>query len=83
MQVRRDFQPPPAPDASGYTPQAGLRPAIATAIAGGTPQSFVDGLEIGGEWWRKFGSPQINAFVETAAHNHPTSYFWITLDHAQ
>ncbi|MGP9812857.1 efflux transporter outer membrane subunit [Rhodopseudomonas sp. NSM] len=69
--VGPDFEPPLPPDASGYTPQARLRPAMASEIAGGTPQSFVEARDVGGQWWREFGSPQINAFVEEAVHNHP------------
>ncbi|MES2193588.1 MAG: efflux transporter outer membrane subunit [Pseudomonadota bacterium] len=69
--VGPDFQPPPSPDASGYTPQARLNAAMATGVAGGAPQTFVAGLEVGGQWWREFGSPQINAFVEEAVRNHP------------
>ncbi|MBB5046068.1 NodT family efflux transporter outer membrane factor (OMF) lipoprotein [Rhodopseudomonas rhenobacensis] len=70
--VGPDFEPPLPPDVSGYTPQAGLRPAMASEITGSASQRFVDGLEIGGQWWREFNSPQINAFVEEAVHNHPT-----------
>ncbi|MFG1391595.1 efflux transporter outer membrane subunit [Xanthobacter agilis] len=69
--VGPDFQPPPAPDVSGYTPEGKLAPAAATTIAGGMPQTFVTGLDVGGQWWREFGSPQINAFVEEAVRNHP------------
>lgn len=69
--VGPDFQAPSSPDVSGYTPQARLRPAIATETAGGASQAFVEALEVGGQWWREFGSPQINAFVEEAVRNHP------------
>jgi NodT family efflux transporter outer membrane factor (OMF) lipoprotein len=69
--VGPDFQAPLSPDVSGYTPQARLRSAIATETAGGASQTFVEALEVGGQWWREFSSPQINAFVEEAVRNHP------------
>lgn len=69
--VGPNFQPPPAPPVSGYTVEPRLKPAMATDVVGGAPQSFVTALDVGGQWWREFNSPQINAFVEEAVRNHP------------
>lgn len=69
--VGPNFQAPPAPPVSGYTVEPRLKPAMATDVAGGAPQSFVAALDVGGKWWREFNSPQINAFVEEAVRNHP------------
>lgn len=69
--VGPDFKPPPAPDVHGYTREAVLKQARGTAISGGAAQTFVTGLDVGGQWWRQFNSPQINAFVEEAVRNHP------------
>ena len=69
--VGPNFQPPPAPPVSGYTTEPRLRPAMSTDVAGGAPQSFVEALDVGGQWWREFNSPQIEAFVEEAVRNHP------------
>ncbi|WP_428033041.1 efflux transporter outer membrane subunit [Ancylobacter sp.] len=69
--VGPNFQAPPAPEVSGYTAEPRLTPAMATDIAGGAPQNFVEALDVGGQWWREFNSPQINAFVEEAVRNHP------------
>lgn len=70
--VGPDFQPPPAPNVGGYTPERRVTPTAAAETAGGASQGFVTGLDIGGHWWTQFGSPQINAFVEEAVRNHPT-----------
>ncbi|MPT23698.1 MAG: histidine kinase, partial [Starkeya sp.] len=69
--VGPNFQAPPAPPVSGYTVEPRLKPAMATDVTGGAPQSFVTALDVGGQWWREFNSPQINAFVEEAVRNHP------------
>ena len=69
--VGPNFQPPPAPAVSGYTVEPRLKPAMATDVVGGAPQNFVTALDVGGQWWREFNSPQINAFVEEAVRNHP------------
>lgn len=69
--VGPNFQSPPAPAASGYTVEPRLQPAVGTAITGGAQQSFIAALDVGGQWWREFNSPQINAFVEEAVRNHP------------
>jgi NodT family efflux transporter outer membrane factor (OMF) lipoprotein len=69
--VGPDFKPPSPPVADGYTREKTLAPTTASPVAGGTSQSFVTGLDVGGQWWRQFGSPQIDAFVEEAVRNHP------------
>lgn len=69
--VGPNFQAPPAPAVGGYTVEARLRPAMATDVDGGAQQNFVEALDVGGQWWREFNSPQINAFVEESVRNHP------------
>ncbi len=70
--VGPNFQAPPAPEVTGYTADGRLRSTTATDIAGGAPQHFEAAMEVGGQWWREFGSPQLNAFVEEAIRNHPS-----------
>lgn len=70
--VGPNFQAPPAPEVTGYTADGRLRSTTATDIAGGAPQHFEAAMEVGGQWWREFGSPQLNAFVEEAVRNHPS-----------
>ncbi len=67
-----DFKRPDAPAESGYT-RAPLPAATATAdVAGGKAQRFVMGENIAAEWWKMFGSPQLNALIEQAIANNPS-----------
>src|SRR6202789_302424 len=72
--VGPDFKKPAAPAHAGYTP-AGSAAASATASApgaGGEAQHFVDGLDIPGQWWTLFKSPDLNALIERALKQNPT-----------
>jgi NodT family efflux transporter outer membrane factor (OMF) lipoprotein len=72
--VGPNFKAPAAPANGGFTP-AGNTPATATAsapLAGGEAQHFVDGLDIPGQWWTLFQSPELNALIERALKQNPT-----------
>jgi len=72
--VGPDFKKPAAPTNAGYTPM-GTAPASTTASApgaGGEAQRFVDGLDIPGQWWTLFQSPDLNALIERALKQNPT-----------
>jgi NodT family efflux transporter outer membrane factor (OMF) lipoprotein len=72
--VGPDFKPPAAPANGGFTP-AGATPPTATAsapLAGGEAQRFIDGLDIPGQWWTLFQSPELNALIERALKQNPT-----------
>jgi NodT family efflux transporter outer membrane factor (OMF) lipoprotein len=72
--VGPDFKSPAAPANAGYTP-AGAAPVTATHSApgpGGEAQRFVDGLDIPGQWWTLFQSPELNALIERALKQNPT-----------
>lgn len=68
--VGPDFLPIAAPDAGGYTAER-LTKTTSVPGSGGSAQAFLSGRDIRGDWWRLFGSRQINAFVEEAIRNHP------------
>ena len=68
--VGPDFTPPDAPAVSGYT-SGPLRGTASVAGPAGAAQVFLQGRDVKGDWWRMFGSKQINAFVEEAVNNHP------------
>jgi NodT family efflux transporter outer membrane factor (OMF) lipoprotein len=71
--VGPNFKAPAAPKTAGYVPAGDLKPATAAApIAGGEAQRFVDGLDIPGQWWTLFKSPELNALIERALANSPT-----------
>jgi NodT family efflux transporter outer membrane factor (OMF) lipoprotein len=70
--VGPDFQAPPPPPVSGYTPEA--HPAAATAAggAGGATQTFVPGRDIPGEWWTVFHSKELDALIAEALRSNPS-----------
>lgn len=71
--VGPNFKPPAAPKSAGFVPAGQLPPSTAAApIPGGEAQRFVDGLDIPGQWWTLFKSPQLNALIEHALANSPT-----------
>jgi NodT family efflux transporter outer membrane factor (OMF) lipoprotein len=77
--VGPDFKTPEAPHTSGFVPPGELRsdvPAQTPEAAAQTPgvqaQRFVEGLDIQGQWWTLFQSPQLNALIERALANNPT-----------
>jgi NodT family efflux transporter outer membrane factor (OMF) lipoprotein len=70
--VGPDFKTPAAPAGKGYVPEA-LPPTTAnSAAAGGEAQRFIAGLDIPGQWWTLFQSPQLNALIERAFAHNPT-----------
>ncbi len=71
--VGPNFKAPEPPRTDGYAPRGELP---ATASSADTPdvqaQHFVDGLDIQGQWWTLFQSPQLNALIERGLANSPT-----------
>jgi len=62
--VGPNFHRPAAPVVTRYTPEP-LAPRTAEApVRGGGAQTFVDGMDIPGQWWTLFHSPALNALVE-------------------
>src|SRR5438270_4979231 len=69
--VGPDFHHPATPDAADYTPEP--LPATAAAdVHGGAAQRFVRDLDIPGQWWALFHSPELNALVEQALQANPS-----------
>jgi NodT family efflux transporter outer membrane factor (OMF) lipoprotein len=70
-QVGPNYAPPPAPTVAGYAADA-LPAATASAdVAGGSAQSFVEGLDVSGRWWTLFGSPALDALMDRALAANP------------
>jgi len=67
--VGPDFVRPAPPDTDRYTrePQAST-----TLTADGRAQQFIAGAPVPSDWWRLFGSPQLDAVVWQAVTNNPT-----------
>ena len=72
--VGPDFKRPAAPAHAGYSqPEVPVVPATSSApIPGGEAQRFVDGLDIPGQWWTLFQSPELNGLIERALKQNPT-----------
>jgi NodT family efflux transporter outer membrane factor (OMF) lipoprotein len=70
--VGPDFEHPAAPDVSGYTTEPLPRQTTSADVKGGEAQSFVQGLDIPGQWWTLFHSKALNTLVEEAQKKNPT-----------
>lgn len=70
--VGPDFEPPAAPDVTGYTAQPLAEQTSSADVKGGDAQRFVRDLDIPGQWWTLFHSEPLSALVEQALKNNPT-----------
>jgi NodT family efflux transporter outer membrane factor (OMF) lipoprotein len=71
--VGPNFKAPQAPDTAGFVKPGALPAATASSpLPGGEAQRFVDGLDIPGQWWTLFKSPELNALIERALAHSPT-----------
>ena len=62
----RPIRPRPSPSCP-----TSRREFVAGGINGGEAQRIVDGLDIPGQWWAVFQSPQLNSLIETALRANP------------
>jgi NodT family efflux transporter outer membrane factor (OMF) lipoprotein len=69
--VGPDFQPPPAPPVSGYTPEASPASTASVDIAAGATQKFDVGRDIPAEWWKVFHSRELDALIAEALLSNP------------
>jgi NodT family efflux transporter outer membrane factor (OMF) lipoprotein len=71
--VGPNFKVPEAPRTEGYAPRGELPAEASSADAPDVQaQHFVDGLDIQGQWWTLFQSPELNALIERGLANSPT-----------
>ncbi|MGO9990908.1 MAG: efflux transporter outer membrane subunit [Steroidobacteraceae bacterium] len=71
--VGPNYKAPAAPQTAGFVPPGSLPAATAAApLPGGEAQRFIDGLDIPGQWWTLFKSPELNALIERGIANSPT-----------
>jgi len=71
--VGPNYKAPAAPQTSGFVLPGSLPAATAAApLPGGEAQRFIDGLDIPGQWWTLFKSPELNALIERGIANSPT-----------
>jgi len=70
--VGPDFEHPPPPEVTRYTPEPLAPRTTATAgVQGGQAQHFINGRDIPGEWWRLFGSRPLNSLVQKSLIANP------------
>ncbi|WP_338664800.1 efflux transporter outer membrane subunit [Pararoseomonas sp. SCSIO 73927] len=82
--VGPDFERPAAPDAAGYRPAPLAATITGTTGPGGGAQRFVPGAPVAPDWWRAFGSAELDALVaEALARNTDLEAARATLRQAQ
>jgi NodT family efflux transporter outer membrane factor (OMF) lipoprotein len=64
--VGPNFHRPAPPDVGGYLPGPLPAATVAAPVPGGASQAFTAGLDLPGDWWTLFHSPQIAALVTRA-----------------
>jgi outer membrane protein TolC len=70
--VGPDFEHPPPPEVTRYTPEPLAPRTTATAgVQDGQAQRFINGRDIPGEWWRLFGSRPLNSLVQKSLIANP------------
>lgn len=71
--VGPDFHTPKAPDVKGYTSTS--LPSTTAPVKGNDlvdkPQTYVDGLDIPGEWWALYHSPALDRMIKQGIANSP------------
>jgi NodT family efflux transporter outer membrane factor (OMF) lipoprotein len=68
--VGPDFRDPDAPKSSTYLPETKTE-IVDAKIPGGEAQRIVASLDIPGQWWGVFQSPQLNSLIEGALQANP------------
>jgi len=69
--VGPNFEPPPAPEVGGYTPEPLAPKTAASPGPEGKAQRFVQGLDIPAQWWAVFHSRPLNDLIEDALKHNP------------
>lgn len=69
--VGPDFRPPEAPTTTTYLVEPQKPELVAAGIPGGEAQKIVESLDIPGQWWGVFQSPQLNSLIEGALVANP------------
>ena len=69
--VGPDFVRPELAADADYAQQAFTRTVQADIAAGGAAQRLIAGMDIPGQWWTLFRSPELNALVEEALRANP------------
>jgi NodT family efflux transporter outer membrane factor (OMF) lipoprotein len=69
--VGPDFQPPPDPQVTGYTPEVTPAGTVSAPVGAGAAQKFDIGRDIPAEWWKVFHSRDLDALIAEALLSNP------------
>jgi NodT family efflux transporter outer membrane factor (OMF) lipoprotein len=69
--VGPDFQRPPAPTDTGYTPEPLALRTASVNTRGGEAQHFIADRDIPGDWWALFRSAPLNRLIEQSLRANP------------
>ena len=70
--VGPDYKAPEAPAAAAYTEKPLVERTDSAPVQGGDAQRFAVGATISADWWKLFGSPELDALIRTAIAGQPT-----------
>ncbi|MEX3840377.1 efflux transporter outer membrane subunit [Paraburkholderia sp. BR10882] len=70
--VGPDFHPPAAPDATGWTREPVPASTASATGPGGGAQTFTAAEHASNDWWKQYGSAQLNELVDQALRASPT-----------
>lgn len=66
-----DFVRPAAPALSRYTAEALPADTVSAPVAAGAAQHYAEGQAVSAQWWRVFGSEQLDQLVDSALAANP------------
>ena len=69
--VGPNYKPPTPPADPGYGAASSVNTTAAAEGPAGNAQRFVAGMDIPGEWWTLFKSPQLDLLIERALKGNP------------
>lgn len=70
--VGPDYRSPETPAVKQYTESPLPAQTEAAPVPGGEAQRFAPGAEISAEWWKLFGSADLDQLIRAALENHPS-----------
>lgn len=70
--VGPDFESPSSPDVDSYTASPLPKETEATAVSGGTAQHLDFTGRLSDQWWKMFGSEELNALIKEGLAQNPS-----------
>ncbi len=70
--VGPDFHTPPPPGVDSYTASPLPKQTAATQTDGGAAQQLDFTRQLSAQWWKMFGSPQLDALIEQGLQKNPS-----------